>query len=97
VVLTASAATEYSFEGDPTDAAIPAGSVFPATLVQGLRTGAAATDHDGHVSANGWAAAISSTTPQIRPGVGPVGLGTASTIPFSSYCESWLTLLAEGE
>ena len=50
VVLTASAATEYSFEGDPTDAAIPAGSVFTAALVQGLRTGAADTDHDGHVS-----------------------------------------------
>ena len=50
VVLTASAATEYSFEGDPTDAAAPAGSVFTAALVQGLRTGAADTDHDGHVS-----------------------------------------------
>ena len=50
VVLTASTATEYSFEGDPTDAAVPAGSVFTAALVQGLRTGAADTDHDGHVS-----------------------------------------------
>ena len=50
VVLTASTATEYSFEGDLTDAAIPAGSVFTAALVQGLRTGAADTDHDGHVS-----------------------------------------------
>ena len=50
VVLTASTATEYSFEGDPTDAAIPAGSVFTAALVQGLRTGAADTDHDGHIS-----------------------------------------------
>ena len=50
VVLTASTATEYSFEGDPTDAAIPAGSVFTAALVQGLRTGAADADHDGHVS-----------------------------------------------
>jgi hypothetical protein len=50
VVLTASTATEYSFEGDPTDAAIPAGSVFTAALVQGLQTGAADTDHDGHVS-----------------------------------------------
>ena len=50
VVLTASTATEYSFEGDPTGAAIPAGSVFTAALVQGLRTGAADTDHDGHVS-----------------------------------------------
>ena len=51
VVLTASTATEYSFEGDPTDAAItPTGSVFTAALVQGLRTGAADLDHDGHVS-----------------------------------------------
>jgi Tol biopolymer transport system component len=50
VVLTASTATEYSFEGDPTDAVSPAGSVFTAALVQGLRTGAADTDHDGHVS-----------------------------------------------
>jgi hypothetical protein len=50
VVLTASTATEYSFEGDPTNAANPAGSVFTAALVQGLRTGAADTDHDGLVS-----------------------------------------------
>ena len=51
VVLTASTATEYSFEGDPTDAAVtPTGSVFTVALVQGLRTGAADTDRDGHVS-----------------------------------------------
>ena len=50
VVLTASTATEYSFEGDPTDAAVPAGSVFTAALVQGLRTGAADTDRDGYIS-----------------------------------------------
>ena len=50
VVLTASTATEYSFEGDPTDAASSAGAVFTAALVQGLRTGEADTDHDGHVS-----------------------------------------------
>ena len=50
VVLTASTATEYSFEGDPTHAASPAGSVFTAALVQGLRTGAADLDRDGHVS-----------------------------------------------
>jgi WD40 repeat protein len=49
-VLTASTATEYSFEGDPTDAASPAGPVFTAALVQGLRTGAADTDRDGLVS-----------------------------------------------
>jgi uncharacterized caspase-like protein len=50
VVLTASTATEYSFEGQPTDAASPAGSVFTATLVHGLRTGAADGDGDGHIS-----------------------------------------------
>jgi hypothetical protein len=50
VVLTASNATEYSFEGDPTDAVSPAGSVFTAALVRGLRTGEADTDHDGHIS-----------------------------------------------
>jgi uncharacterized caspase-like protein len=50
VVLTASAATEYSFEGDPTDVATPAGSVFTTTLVRGLRTGAADIDRDGYVS-----------------------------------------------
>jgi WD40 repeat protein len=50
VVLTASTATEYSFEGDPTDAAVTAGSVFTAALVEGLHTGAADTDHDGLVS-----------------------------------------------
>ena len=50
VVLTASAATEYSFEGDPAGTAAPAGSVFTAALVRGLRTGVADTDHDGLVS-----------------------------------------------
>ena len=50
VVLTASTATEYSFEGEPTDAATLPGSVFTAALVQGLRTGAADTDHDGYIS-----------------------------------------------
>jgi len=50
VVLTASTATEYSFEGDLTNAANPAGSVFTAALARGLRTGAADTDHDGLVS-----------------------------------------------
>jgi WD40 repeat protein len=50
VVLTASTATEYSFEGEPTDAATTTGSVFTAALTQGLRSGAADTDHDGYVS-----------------------------------------------
>ena len=50
VILTSSNAYEYSFEGDPTDAAIQAGSVFTSALVRGLRTGAADIDHDGLVS-----------------------------------------------
>jgi hypothetical protein len=50
VVLTASNATEYSFEGEPTDPAATAGSVFTGALVAGLRTGAADLDHDGFVS-----------------------------------------------
>ena len=50
VVLTASTATEYSFEGNPTGAASPVGSVFTAALVRGLRTGAADIDRDGYVS-----------------------------------------------
>jgi Caspase domain/WD domain, G-beta repeat len=50
VVLTASNATEYSFEGEPTGPAPPPGSVFTAALVKGLRTGAADTDHDGYIS-----------------------------------------------
>jgi uncharacterized caspase-like protein len=48
VVLTAFAATEYSFEGDPTHSAIPAGPVFTAALVRGLRTGAANVVPGGH-------------------------------------------------
>src|SRR5262249_21968534 len=63
VVLTASTATEYSFEGDPTDAVIPAGSVFTAALVRGLRTGAADVDHAGLV----WVAdAYASVFAQVR-------------------------------
>ena len=50
VVLTASTATEYSFEGELADPATPPGSVFTAALVHGLRTGAADTDHDGQIS-----------------------------------------------
>ncbi len=50
VVLTASRATEYSFEGTPAeDSAIP-GSVFTAALATGIRTGVADTDDDGYIS-----------------------------------------------
>jgi ABC-type branched-subunit amino acid transport system substrate-binding protein len=50
IVLTASSATEYSFEGGQlsSDAAQP--SVFTNALVTGLRTGAADLDGDGDVS-----------------------------------------------
>jgi uncharacterized caspase-like protein len=44
VVLTASRATEYSFEGEPVPGSAPAGSVFTAALVEGLRTGDADAD-----------------------------------------------------
>ena len=55
VILTASTAFEYSFErhsveGRPTDAAVPAGSVFTSLLVEGMRTGAADADQDGYIS-----------------------------------------------
>ncbi len=51
VVLTASRAGEYSFEGEPLPGtAAPAGSVFTTGLVEGLRTGDADTDLDGLVS-----------------------------------------------
>jgi hypothetical protein len=49
VVLTASGATEYSFEGEHR-AGAPQQSVFTAALVEGLRTGAADTDNDGLIS-----------------------------------------------
>ncbi len=50
VVLTASRATEYSFEGTPTQNAASPGSVFTAALATGIRTGAADTDADGYIS-----------------------------------------------
>jgi Caspase domain len=54
IVLTASRATEYSFEGEALDegvaAGVGAGSVFTTALVEGLRTGAADQDGDGLVS-----------------------------------------------
>ena len=55
VVLTASSATEYAFEGAtaaPTDAIQP--SVFTSALVDGLRTGQADLDGDGEVSVDEW-------------------------------------------
>jgi tetratricopeptide (TPR) repeat protein len=57
VVLTASRAGEYSFEGDPLpgggehgEEGGPSPSVFTAGLIDGLVTGAADTDRDGMVS-----------------------------------------------
>ncbi|MBS2537243.1 caspase family protein [Catenulispora sp. NF23] len=59
VVLTASRATEYSFEGEPLNPSgtrsgggdLPVqGSVFTSALVDGLRTGKADKDGDGFVS-----------------------------------------------
>jgi hypothetical protein len=51
VVLTASRATEYSFEGSAPSTGEPARSVFSAALIDGLRTGKADEDGDGLVSA----------------------------------------------
>jgi caspase domain-containing protein len=50
VVLTASRASEYSFEGDPVPGSAMPGSVFTNALVAGLRTGAADGNHDGYIS-----------------------------------------------
>jgi hypothetical protein len=50
VVLTASRASEYSFEGEPVPGSAMPGSVFTTALVAGLRTGAADGDHDGYIS-----------------------------------------------
>ena len=53
VVLTASRATEYSFEGDsldPPDVGAQGGSVFTRALLDGIRSGAADTDGDGWIS-----------------------------------------------
>ena len=50
IVLTASNATEYSFEGDLAGPAEVAGSVFTAALVAGMRSGAADADGDGYIS-----------------------------------------------
>jgi hypothetical protein len=49
IVLTASTATEYSHEGEPTEA-VTTGSIFTSALVDGLRTGAADADQDGYVT-----------------------------------------------
>jgi uncharacterized caspase-like protein len=50
VVLTASRATEYSFEGSPTSHSAMPGSVFTSALATGIRTGAADSDNDGWIT-----------------------------------------------
>jgi Caspase domain len=50
VVLTASRASEYSFEGDPVPGSAMPGSVFTSALVAGIRSGAADADNDGWIS-----------------------------------------------
>ena len=51
VVITASSALEYAFEGEHGDHLVEeAGSVFTRVLVEGLRTGAADINGDGHVT-----------------------------------------------
>jgi hypothetical protein len=50
VVMTASNAMEYAFEGHHLSMEAPAPSLFTGTLVRGLRTGEADRDHDGRIS-----------------------------------------------
>jgi hypothetical protein len=50
VVLTASRASEYSFEGEPVAGSAMPGSVFTSALVAGIRSGAADADNDGYIS-----------------------------------------------
>jgi hypothetical protein len=52
VVLTASSATEYAFEGGELTRAGGLPSVFTSALVRGLRTGEADLDADGEISIN---------------------------------------------
>ena len=71
-VLTASRATEYSFEGDPLPGLVTGGSVFTAALVDGIRSGDADRDGDGlitvddafHYAADQMNKAGSAQTPQ---------------------------------
>jgi hypothetical protein len=49
VVLTASRASEYSFEGKPLADSV-VGSVFTTALLEGLRTGQADVNNDGYIS-----------------------------------------------
>jgi len=52
VVITASSAMEYAFEGSDLASGRPEPSVFTSALVRGLETGAADRDEDGWVSLN---------------------------------------------
>lgn len=49
-VLTASRASEYSFEGTPVPGQAMPGSVFTGALIAGLRSGAADVNRDGYIS-----------------------------------------------
>ena len=50
IIITASTAMEYAFEGDHTESTGTGTSIFTRALVEGLRTGAADLDHDGQIS-----------------------------------------------
>lgn len=54
VVLTASSATEYAFEGSDITSSAEQPSVFTSALVEGLQTGAADIDGDGDISVDDW-------------------------------------------
>ena len=80
VVLTASRATEYSYEGEPVDGGALAGSVFTTALVHGLRTGEADLDNDGVITTdeaydyvNGYLRAVGANQTPTHTVVGGVG------------------------
>ena len=79
VVLTASSATEYAFEGGAVaQASVPRPSVFTAALVNGLSTGKADLDGDGEISVDEWYThAFREVTAQ---GVGQVPTKSSSSV-----------------
>ncbi len=84
IVITASNSTEYSYEGEPTGA-MATGSVFTSALVEGLRTGAADTDHDGLITVD---EAYTHTYEQLR------GAGVAQTPQRWSFKSEGTIVLA---
>ena len=70
-VLTASSATEYSFEGGQITSYDAQPSVFTEALVRGLRTGGADLDHDGEITVDELFGYISQRLREARVGQVP--------------------------